>query len=421
MIAAWRACTPKYLPENSNVAETVSARKRAGSCSAKVLLLEKNKMPGIKILISGGGKCNITNGSDMQSMLEQFGTNECRFLKYSFHTFTNTQLLDLLRQQGVETYARENGKVFPKSHDAEDVVRALQRLMESAYVEIQLGISATDVEKHEDGSFLVTTINGIHKTKKIIIACGGLSYKKTGTTGDGYAWAKKLGHTIVPLRPALAPIYLSPIPPPQWQGTPIRECTLMAICGKKIVAKWNGDVLFTHLGVSGPAALEVSKDAFVEFEQGKLVTMHVDFYPEFSVERLEEKLLTDTSSNANRNVINFAEQLVPQRLAEYVLMQSEINGTKKLHQVKKEERQALAAILKQCPLGTVKEIPLDRGEVTAGGVALNEINPTTMESKLVKGLYFCGEILDIAGPVGGYNLQAAFSTGYVAGEAAVKC
>ena len=391
---------------------------RAGSCGAKVLLLEKNKKLGIKILISGGGKCNITNGSNMPVMLKQFRTNESRFLKYSFHTFTNTQLLDLLQQQGVETYTRENGKVFPKSHNAEDVVNALQQLMESAGVDVRLNTPAIHIERCEGNSFLVKTEQNEFKTAKVIIATGGNSYQKTGTTGDGYRWIEKLGHTIIPIRPALAPIYLSPTPPPQWQGTPIRDCRVMAVCGKKIVAQRNGDVLFTHLGISGPAALEISKDAFLELEQGKLVTIHVDFYPELNEQQLNEKLLAKISSTANLSSTSLAEQLVPQKLAEYVLLQAGIDGIKKLHQLKKQERRAFVATLKECSIGTVKEIPLDRGEVTAGGVALHEIDPTTMESKFVAGLYFCGEILDITGPVGGYNLQAAFSTGYVAGEKA---
>jgi predicted Rossmann fold flavoprotein len=393
---------------------------RAAAHGADVVLLEKNKKLGIKILISGGGKCNITNGSDIQSMLKQFQTNESRFLKYSFHVFTNTQLLEIFHQQGVETYTRENGKVFPKSHNADDVVTALLKLLDGTGVIIHFNSAVTDIARCTDGSFQIKTTFDEFFAKKVIIATGGSSYQKTGTTGDGFSWAEKLGHTIIPIRPALAPIYLEPTPPSLWQGTPIRECSLMAICGNQIIAEWHGDMLFTHLGISGPASLEISKNAFVEFALGKLVTIHVDFYPEYSPDELEEKLLGEVALNVNRSVINFTEQLVPQRLAEYTLLQANIDGNKKLHQLKKEERKSLSSTLKRCFLGAVKEIPLDRGEVTAGGIALHEVDPTSMESKLVKGLFLCGEILDIAGPVGGYNLQAAFSTGYVAGENAAQ-
>lgn len=393
---------------------------RAALHGARVVLLEKNKKLGIKILISGGGKCNITNGSDIQTMLKQFEIQESRFLKYSFHTFTNTQLLDVLREQGVETYVRENGKVFPKSHNAEDVVDALRRLMNFSGVKIKLNFAANEILKTESGAFQVISDSETIHAHSIIIATGGKSFQKTGTTGDGYYWAEQFGHTIVPLGSALAPMYLSPVPPPLWQGTPIRDCTLMAVCGKEIISQWNGDVLFTHLGISGPATLEISKKAFVEFEMGKHVTMHVDFFSELTTDKLEAKIFSDISSNVNRNTITLAEQYVPQRLADYVLLQANIDGNKKLHQLKKEERQNLTSTLKNCLIGDVKEIPLDRGEVTAGGVALHEVDPTTMESKLVKGLFLCGEILDVAGPVGGYNLQAAFSTGYVAGESVAK-
>lgn len=389
---------------------------RAASLGTRVLLIEKNKKPGIKILISGGGKCNITNGSDIQTMLKQFEVNESRFLKYSFHKFTNTQLLDLLHYQGIETYVRENGKVFPKSHNAEDVVNAFMRLMSTSGVELHSNTPVKDISKDAAGNFMVTTDSGPLLSMNIIVATGGKSYQKTGTTGDGYDWMKKFGHTIIPIRPALAPIYLSPTPPTLWQGTPIRECRVMAVCGNEIVSDWTGDILFTHLGVSGPGALEVSKKASIEFESGKLVTLHVDFFPELTKEELEAKLFSDITSNVNRSILTLTEQYVPQRLAEFVLLQSNIDSDKKLHQLKRGERLALTTTLKQCHIGTVKEIPLDRGEVTAGGVALNEVDPTTMESKLVKGLFLCGEILDIAGPVGGYNLQAAFSTGYVAGS-----
>ena len=394
MIAAWRGTIP----------------------GNRVLLLEKNKKPGIKILISGGGKCNITNGSDIRTMLKQFRSVESRFLTYSFHTFTNNHLLDLLHHEGVETYVRDNGKVFPVSHDADDVVRALQRLMSRAGVEVRTTAPVTQIVREPGGLFTISTMTKTFRSKTVVIATGGLSYRKTGTTGDGFRWAKELGHTIVPLKPALAPIYLTPVPPPQWQGTPIRDCLLTAMCGSSSVASWKGDMLFTHRGISGPATLEISKGASAEFEQGKRVTICVDFYPEFDREALHRKLLADIASNINRTALTLAEQLVPQKLATYVLSLSEINETTKLHQLKKTERNALTATLKQCSIGTVREIPLDGGEVTAGGVSLTEIERTTMESKIVPGLFLCGEILDIAGPVGGYNLQASFSTGFVAGD-----
>ncbi|MCK9410547.1 MAG: aminoacetone oxidase family FAD-binding enzyme, partial [Bacteroidetes bacterium] len=228
----------------------------------------------------------------------------------------------------------------------------------------------------------------------------------------------------IPIRPALSPIHLLPIPPTSWQGTPIRDCTLLAIASQdsdasgEIVAQWTGDVLITHFGISGPATLEVSREAFVAMEQGKTVEMAVDFYPELNAEQLDEKFLEEIEKNPSRTILTLTEQFIPQKLAEFVLVRCAIDFAKKLNQVTKVQRRVLTTLLKRLPLGIVKEIPLDRGEVTAGGIALNEVNPTTMESKIRPGLFLCGEVLDIAGPVGGYNLQAAFSTGYIAGTSA---
>lgn len=391
---------------------------KAASNGAKVILLEKNRRPGIKILISGGGKCNITNGSSITSMLGRFEKSESRFLKYSFHTFSNTSLLTILHDRGVETYTRENGKVFPRSHDADDVLRALIGLTEETGAEIRTQCEVRDVVKDDSGKFIVTTSDGTFTSAKVIVATGGMSYRKTGTTGDGYRWMERFGHTIAPIRPALAPIMLTPSPPLQWQGTPIRDCSVMAICGKEIIARWRGDMLFTHTGISGPAVLEISKKAFLAFEQGKHVTIHIDFYPELSFEMLEKKIMDHSGSNMNMSLTSFVQQLIPTKLAEYFLLQAELIETTKLHQFKKEQRRRLVGTLKNCLIGTVKDIPLDRGEVTAGGIVLTEVSPTTMESKIIPGLFLCGEILDIAGPVGGYNLQAAFSTGFVAGRSA---
>ncbi len=391
---------------------------RAGSLGAKVLLLEKNSRLGIKLLISGGGKCNITHGGDMESLRLQFRTNEARFLKHSFHEFTNNDITVLLNERGVATYERENGKLFPVSHKAGDVVHALRRMMESASVEIRLSSAVQEILHDEHGISGVNVNGVVLSSRNVIIAAGGSSYAKTGTTGDGFRWAESLGHTLVPLRPALAPIYLSPPPPAELQGVALRDCVLNAEAQNKIIAHWRGDLLFTHVGISGPAALEVSRDAYVAFESGTEVTLAVDCVPEKSNEQLEKEFLEQAAENGTRQVETIVGQSIPQRLAPYIVRAAGIKTDQKLHQLKKKERQAIANTLKQWRIGTVKEIPLDRGEVTAGGVSLKEVDPRTMRSRIINGLFLCGEVLDIAGPVGGYNLQAAFSTGFVAGEAA---
>ncbi len=393
---------------------------RSASLEANVLLLEKNSKLGMKIRISGGGKCNITHSGDMETLRNQFQKNEARFLKYAFHTFTNSDILSLLSLHGIETYAKENGKIFPKSNNADDVVAALKKMLIAAGVEIHPHSAVKRITKSGDKLFSVETENEIFISNSVIIAVGGSSYKKTGTTGDGFAWAKQFGHTILPIRPALAPIYLAPAPPFEWQGVPIRDCVVKAKLNGKIFAEKYGDILFTHVGISGPAVLEISRDTFVEFEKGNQIQIGIDFFPEVSFEQLEQKILVETKQHSTRQILTTTERLIPQRLAQFLLLQTKIDATKKLHQLEKDERKNFVQALKECEIGIVKEIPLDRGEVTAGGVALNEIDPTTMQSKLMSGLFFCGEILDIAGPIGGYNLQAAFSTGFVAGESAAK-
>lgn len=388
---------------------------QAASLGCSVTILEKNPAPGIKIRISGGGKCNITNAADIRTMLKQFRTNEGRFLKYSFHEFTNERLLSLLHDRGVETYARENGKIFPTSHDAEQVVDALTGMATDAGAVVRTNAPVLRIAAGSE-RFDLSIPRATLAADAIVLATGGSSYRKTGTTGDALPWLKNFGHTVVPTRPALAPIVLSPTPPSEWQGTPIRDCRLMALSNNAIVSEWTGDVLITHFGLSGPAVLEVSRAAFESMETGAVITMSVDFYPEHTVDQVDEMLRSSIAEHPARAILTLTEQIVPQRLAAFILIQTGIPPETRSNQLTRQQRCSLTSALKGSILGRVKEIPLDRGEVTAGGAALDEVEPTTMASKRLKGLYLCGEVLDIAGPVGGYNLQAAFSTGFVAGR-----
>ena len=391
---------------------------RAGSLGAKVVLFEKNPKLGIKLLISGGGKCNITHGGDMENLRLQFRTNEARFLKHSFFQFTNADIVAELHKRGVSTYERENGRVFPVNHNAGDVVRALHRMIESVGSEIRLDSSVEEILKDEMGICGIRVRGQKIECRKVILATGGSSFVKTGTTGDGFIWAQKLGHTLVPIRPALAPLYLSPTPPTHWQGIAVRDCLLSAKNDRTVVAQWKGDVLFTHLGISGPAALEVSRDIVVALERKRRIAMMIDCAPSKTEKQLEQELLDISASSGSKAVRSLVELYLPQRLAPFLLLQVKINESKKLHQLRRNERSALIYAIKNWHIGEVKEIPIDRGEVTAGGIDLHEVDPRSMRSRVVKGLYACGEVLDIAGPIGGYNLQAAFSTGYVAGESA---
>ncbi|HTY12302.1 MAG TPA: aminoacetone oxidase family FAD-binding enzyme [Bacteroidota bacterium] len=393
---------------------------RAGALGAAVTLLEKNSRLGIKLLISGGGKCNITHGGEIESVCGQFRRNESIFLKHSMHRFTNHDILSRLRQFGVETYERENGRVFPTSGKAGDVVHALRRMMEKEGVEIQLSHPVEEILCDSVGISGIKTAAGFHQARQVVLATGGASYPKTGTTGEGFRWLKDLGHTIVPLSPALAPILLDPKPPAAWQGVSMRDSILKAKISGKPVASARGDLLFTHEGISGPTALEISREVFGASKGGTIADVFVDAAPDKDEGELENTVLSEITANGARSVETLVELFVPQRLAPFIVISIGVDPGKKCHQLKKEERASVVRALKSWHIGRVKEIPIERGEVTAGGVALHEVDSKTMRSRILKGLYICGEALDVAGPIGGYNLQAAFSTGYVAGETAAE-
>lgn len=393
---------------------------RAASLGARVTLLEKNPKLGIKLLISGGGKCNITHDGSVDDLLARFRTNESRFLKHSFHEFTNVQLIRHVNERGVETYVRDDGRIFPTSGKAGDVVHALRRLMEQAGVEIRLETGVGEILREAEGMSGVRTEAGVIETRHLVLATGGASYPKTGTTGDGFRWMRELGHTIIPVRPALAPIYLDPTPPAAWQGVALRGCAVIAEIKGKAVSSARGDLLFTHKGISGPSTLEASRDVFIALQKNSNVDIAVDVLPDKTSVEVEANLRDEIISKGGRKSETLMELYVPQRLAPFVLNAAGVDGSVKGHQLKSGERRAIVQTLKRWKIGRVREIPLEGGEVTAGGVDLHEIDPRTMKSRVLDGLYVCGEVLDIAGPIGGYNLQAAFSTGFVAGESAAS-
>lgn len=390
---------------------------KAALSGAPVLLFESNSRAGVKILISGGGKCNVTHAGAITTLLNAFSERERRFLKPSFYKFSNEDVLEALAEEGVETTARPNGRVFPTSESARQVVAAFTKMLERTNVAIRLNSRVDEIISEHHTVAGVRVGGEVVATGHLILATGGVSYPKTGTTGDGYRWAAALGHTIVPLRPALAPILVVPPLPREWQGVAIRDCRLFATAHRRRIGSWNGDLLFTHEGVSGPAALELSRSVASALETGD-VDLYVDFAPGRDIESVDDDLNASVQSNRNRGIGTILEAWMPNRLMQPLLQSAGVDGQVRGHVLSREDRRALAHTLKQWHIGRVAAIPIERGEVTAGGVALSEVNPKTMQSRIVRGLYLCGEVLDIAGPIGGYNLQAAFSTGFVAGESA---
>jgi predicted Rossmann fold flavoprotein len=396
----------------------MTAAWRAASLGCRVVLLEKNARLGIKILVSGGGKCNVTHGGTMEEMRLRFRTPEARFLRHAFHSFSNADVRAMLASKGVATYERPNGKIFPVNEKAGDIVHAFRRTMEDAGVEIRCSCPVTEIRRDGEGVCGIALESSFIESRHVILATGGVSYKKTGTTGDGYRWAEALGHSIVPLRAALAPIVTTPVPPREWQGVAVRGGSLIAHAGGTILGSYAADILFTHFGISGPAVLELSSDIVRAAESNAGVSLAIDFLPDATADAIDAQLVEDIRANGAQEIKTWLELWLPQRLVPYFCDSIAVDGSTKCRQLKKEDRRLIVRTLKQWTFGSVNDIDIDRGEVTSGGIPLSEVDPKSMRSRIVRGFYCCGEVLDIAGPVGGYNLQAAFSTGFVAGTSA---
>ncbi len=392
---------------------------KAASIGAPVLLLERNSKPAIKILISGGGKCNVTHDGPMDEMGKAFPKREERFLKHAFHSFTNDDIRSMLLESGVPTFVRPDGRVFPGSLRASDVVRALVDRVRSSGGEIRLNARATGILS-SDGTVAGVTVGGEEiPSRRVILTTGGVSYKKTGTTGDGISWGAGLTHTIIPLRPALAPLRVHPPLPVEWRGIAIRGGKLSLYGGGRQIDSWPGDILFTHEGISGPAALGLSRSAAVALEKGD-VALYLDFFPGAEFTELDRDLNRLITEGRGKQIGSIVCAMLPDRMVPFLLGQIQVPPSTRGYVLKRDARRKIVGLLKAWKIGTIGGIDIDRGEVTAGGISLDEINPRTMESRNVRGLYVAGEVLDIAGPIGGYNLQAAFSTGFVAGESAAR-
>ncbi len=392
---------------------------KAASLGAPVLLLERNNKPAIKILISGGGKCNVTHDGPMDEMGKAFLRREERFLKYAFHSFTNDDIRSMLSESGVPTFVRPDGRVFPVSMKGGDVVGALVDRVRRNGGEIRLNARVTGILSSDGRVGGVTVEGGKIESRHVILTTGGASYKKTGTTGDGISWSARLSHTIVPLRAALAPIRIHPPLPSDWRGIAIRGGRLSLYSGGRQIDSCPGDILFTHEGISGPAALGLSRSAAVALEKGD-VALHLDFFPAAEFAELDGELNRLILASRGKQIGSIVCGMLPDRIVPFLLGGIQVPLTTRGYVLTREARRRIVGLLKSWEIGGIGGIDIDRGEVTAGGISLDEIVPQTMESRNVMGLYAAGEVLDIAGPIGGYNLQAAFSTGFVAGMSAAR-
>lgn len=392
----------------------------AGRARVASTLLERNAKLGIKILMSGGGRCNVTNTGDVPHLVESFPGNG-RFLYSAFHQFSNDDVVQLLHEEGVPTKVEDRGRVFPVRDTAREVVGALERAARRVGAHILLHASVHDVSWDDTTErFEVRSDSGrTWRAQRLIITTGGVSYPTSGTRGDGYRWAEALGHTIVRPRPAIVAVETLEAWPAQVKGVALRGVTVHVYTGAKRWASYKEDVLFTHFGLSGPAILNVSHQAVMAQEaESSDVTFGIRIDPDRSVEDWE-RVLDERISTAPRKAIkNLFDEWWPASLAPVLLAESGIDGERQSGHITREQRRTIAALLFELRLTMKRARPIEQAMVTAGGVDVREVHPKSMESKKRPGLYFAGEVLDVDGVSGGYNLQGAYSTGWVAGRSA---
>ena len=387
----------------------------AGREGAKVTLLEKMNYVGKKMGITGKGRCNITNACDMSDFIKNTPGNG-KFLYGAYERFTNEDLLQLLHDAGLETKVERGGRVFPASDSALDVRNTFMKLMKHYGVDVHLEEPVKKLLVNDGVVTGVVTDKETYHADAVVIATGGKSYPATGSTGDGYMLAAQVGHTITDIRPSLVPIVTEESWVKDLMGLSLRNVELSVVAKNKVQAKMFGEMMFTHFGITGPIVLSLSHTVGKLMRKKNIGTIGLDINlkPALSSETLDKRLQKDFDLYSKKQLINGMKDLLPSRLIPLIIELAGIDPQKPINQISKEERQQIGYMLQHMPL-TVKGLrPVEEAIVTAGGISLKEFNPKTMESKLVKGLYGAGEVLDIDAFTGGYNLQAAFSTGFVA-------
>jgi hypothetical protein len=399
-------------------ASGLMAAGRAAELGAQVLLLEKMGRVGIKLALTGKGRCNLTNSGELQDFIESYRHNG-KFLYNVFSRFFNEDLIAFFKARGLSTVEERGRRIFPASQRSQDVVRVLRDFISSHGVRVLIHTPGRDIVVDGGRAVGVRTDSGIFYGRRVILAAGGASYPQTGSSGEGYRMAEKLGHTLQPIRPSLVPLEIEEAFVRDLQGLALKNVRVTLRAGGQKVGAEFGEMLFTHFGVSGPIILTLSGDAVDRIGRQK-VELSVDFKPALSGEQVEARLIRELHAHHRKKISSILTHLLPQRLVPIFIRRGDISANLKGTEVQSAERKRLGRLLKDWRLTVRSPRPLEEAIVTAGGVSVNEIHPLTMESKKVKGLHFCGEMIDVDGKTGGYNLQAAFSTGWVAGEAAAK-
>jgi predicted Rossmann fold flavoprotein len=393
------------------------AALRAAECGAGVVVLEKNNSPGIKLLMTGKERCNITNAeTDVRVFSSNYGKNG-KFLLNALYHFGVKETIDFFHQNSLKTQTERGNRIFPESNKAKDVQELFIKLLKKNQITLLTGCRINKIT-HKDKTINKIILDTAEiKAHSYLISTGGLSYPRTGSTGAGYKWAKQMGHTVITPEPALTPLIVKEKWVKELEGLSLKNVRISVYQNNKKKDARFGEALFTGTGMSGPIILDMSKSI------GKLLAnaqtdLFIDFKPALDIHILDKRILRDLDTNKNKSIKNILTELLPHKLIPLILKLSKIPPDKKGHSITKDERKKIRVLLKRFPL-TIKSLAgFEKAIITSGGVALNEIDPKTMRSRIVSNLYFAGEIMNLDGPTGGYNLQVCWSTGYLAGESA---
>ena len=391
---------------------------RAAGLGQDVTLLERKDSLGNKLLLSGKGRCNLTNTEDLEYFLKRFSKNG-DFLRDAFKKFFNRQLIDFFEQRGLKMKIERQMRVFPQTDRAASILDVLKKELINSGVQVIYKAKVINLLLDAGKVKAVRLENGVNiACDRVIFASGGASYSSTGSDASGINITRKLGHKIVALRPGLVPLDVRQDYPRKLEGLSLRNIRLKFSDSKTQIISEIGELVFTASGISGPLVVTLSGRVIDMLAQNKNVFVEIDLKPALSIEQLDNRLLREFKANAKKSIKNALKELLPLRLIKVFIEASAIDLLKKCSQITQKEREKIISLLKGFRMDISGPRPIEEGMVTRGGVSLKEINPRTMESRLIKGLYFCGEMIDVDADTGGFNLQAAFSTGYLAGDSA---
>ncbi|MBN1618318.1 NAD(P)/FAD-dependent oxidoreductase [Candidatus Dojkabacteria bacterium] len=391
----------------------IMAAMQLGMRNINTVLLEKNNEIGKKLLLTGKGRCNFTTSQPKETIVKAFGKNG-KFLYGPLSRFSNQELIEFFDSIGIHSKEERGHRMFPTSNSAIIVRNRLKGELEKNNVEIRYNTNVKEIRKRDDIFYIRLSDKSVIKSYNVIISTGGVSYPQSGSSGQGFIIAKKIGHTISDLKPTLSPIYVNNKTILKLAGLTLKNVELSFTKDNKTITKSFGDMIFTHKGISGPIVLEQSKIVYDNEDETKIIA-HIDLKPALTKQQIKERINRDIQKSPQKTFHNFMKDLLPSSLIPVAQKYTEIQSHIIVKDINKEQRQKLIFFLKDFSFGIGNVFPVKYSIVTRGGINIKEIDPKTMQSKVVPGLYFAGEIIDLDGPTGGYNLQEAFTTGYIAG------